>query len=68
MNAFDHMISYLAHKGVQMVVKTEYVDGKPTGRKLLTKLTITKTDKFFRVNDKIVSSGMAKELMRMAAA
>lgn len=68
MTNFDHMISYLAHKGVQMVVKTEYVDGKPAGRKLLTKLTITKSGKFFRVNDKIVSTGMAKELMRMAAA
>ena len=68
MTKFDHMISYLAHKGVRMIVKTEYVDGKPAGRKLLTKLTITKTDKFYRVNDKIVSAGMAKELMRMAAA
>jgi len=66
MTNFEHMISYLAHKGVQLVIKTEYVDGKPAGKKLLTKLTISKTGKFFRVNDKIVSTGMAKELMRMA--
>lgn len=67
MTNFDHMISYLAHKGVAMVVKTDYVDGKPAGRKLMTKLTITKKDQFYRVNDKIVSAGMAKELMKMAA-
>lgn len=66
MTRFDHMISYLAHKGVKMIVKTDYVDGVPAGKKLLTKLTITKTDKFYRVNGKIISGGMAKELMRMA--
>jgi len=66
MTNFDHMISYLASKGVAMVVKTDYVDGKPAGRKLMTKLTITKKDQFYRVNDKVVSTGMAKELMRMA--
>jgi hypothetical protein len=66
MTAFDHMISYLASKGVKMIVKTEYVNGVPAGKKLLTKLTITKTDQFYRVNGKVVSSGMAKELMRMA--
>lgn len=66
MTRFDHMISYLAHKGVKMVVKTEYVDGVPAGKKLLTKLTITKADKFYRVNGAIISTGMAKELMRMA--
>ena len=67
MTNFDHMISYLDQKGVSMIVKTEYVDGKPVGRKLLTKLTITKKGKFYRVNDKIVSTGMVKELMRMAS-
>lgn len=67
MSNFDHMISYLVSKGVKLIVKTEYVDGKPAGRKLLTTLTITKVGKFFRVNDKIVSTGMAKELMRMGA-
>lgn len=66
MTAFDHMISYLASKGVKMVVKTEYVNGVPAGKKLLTKLTVTKTDQFYRVNGKVVSAGMAKELMRMA--
>lgn len=63
---FDYMISYLASKGVKMIVKTEYANGIPAGKKLVTKLTISKTDKFFRVNGKIVSIGMAKELMRMA--
>lgn len=67
MTRFDHMISYLAAKGVQMVVKTEYVNGVAAGRKLMTKLTVTKSDRFYRVNGKVVSSGMAKELMRMAA-
>ena len=66
MTNLDHMISYLASKGVQMAVKTEYVDGKPAGKKLITKLVISKTDKFYRVNGCIVSRGMAKELMRMA--
>lgn len=66
MTRFEHMISYLASKGVAMIVKTEYVDGVPAGKKLLTKLTVTKKDQFYRVNGKIVSSGMAKELMRMA--
>lgn len=66
MTSFDHMISYLASKGVKMIVKTEYVNGVPAGKKLLTKLTVTKTDKFYRVNGKVISSGMAKELMRMA--
>lgn len=66
MTAFDHMISYLASKGVKMIVKTEYVNGVPAGKKLLTKLTVTKTDQFYRVNGKVVSAGMAKELMRMA--
>lgn len=65
MNAFDHMISYLASKGVKMIVKTEYVNGAPAGKKLLTKLTVTKTDQFYRVNGKVVSSGMVKELIRM---
>lgn len=67
MSNFDYMISYLASKGVKLIVKTEYVDGKPAGRKLMTTLTITKVGKFFRVNHKIVSTGMAKELMRMGA-
>ncbi len=66
MSRFEHMISYLASKGVKMVVKTDYVDGKPAGKKLITKLVISKTDKFYRVNGCIVSGGMAKELMRMA--
>lgn len=66
MTKFDEMIAYLSGKGVQMVVKTEYVDGKPAGRKLMTKLTVTKKDQFFRVNGKIVAASMAKELMRMA--
>lgn len=66
MTNFEYMINYLAAKGVEMIVKTEYVNGVPAGKKLLTKLTITKTDKFYRVNDHIVSGGMAKELMRMA--
>ncbi len=66
MTRFDYMISYLARKGVQMIVKTEYVEGKPAGRKLITKLTVTKSDKFYRVNGCVVSGGMAKELMRMA--
>jgi len=65
MTRFDHMISYLASKGVQMIVKTEYVNGVPAGKKLMTKLTVTKTDQFYRVNGKVVSSGMVKELMRM---
>lgn len=65
MSRFDHMISYLASKGVKMVVKTEYVGGVPAGKKLLTKLTVTKTDKFYRVNGKVVSSGMVTELIRM---
>lgn len=67
MTRFDHMISYLASKGVKMVVKTEYVNGVAAGRKLMTKLTVTKSHRFYRVNGKVVSSGMAKELMRMAA-
>ena len=66
MTAFDHMISYLASKGVKMIIKTEYVNGVPAGKKLLTKLIITKTDRFYRVNGKVVSAGMAKELMRIA--
>ena len=65
MTNFDHMISYLASKGVKMVVKTEYVNGVAAGKKLITKLVITKKDQFYRVNDKIVSAGMAKQLMRM---
>lgn len=65
MTNFDHMTSYLATKGVKMIVKTSYEDGKPAGKKLLTKLTVTKNDKFYRVNGCIVSGGMAKELMRM---
>lgn len=67
MTKFENMISYLAAKGVKLVVKTNYVDGKPTGRVLLTKLVLSKADQFYRVNGKIVSGGMAKELMRMAA-
>lgn len=66
MTRFDYMISYLAAKGVQMVVKTNYVDGKASTKELMTKLVITKTDKFYRVNGHIVSRGMAKELMAMA--
>jgi hypothetical protein len=65
MTRFDHMISYLASKDVQMIVKTEYVNGVPAGKKLMTKLTVTKTDQFYRVNGKVVSSGMVKELIRM---
>ena len=66
MGRFEHMISYLASKGVKMVVKTDYIDGKPAGKKLLTKLDVSKEDKFYRVNGCIVSGGMAKELVRMA--
>lgn len=68
MSKFDHAINYLAAKGVKMVIKTSYEDGKPVSRSLLTKLVITKKDQFYRVNDKVVSGGMAKSLMRMGAA
>lgn len=68
MSDFDHMVSYLAAKGVKLVVKTEYVDNKPSSKKIMTKLVISKKDQFYRVNDKIVSTGMAKALMRMAEA
>lgn len=62
---FDHMISYLASKGVKMIVKTNYENGVPNGKALMTKLSVSKTGKFYRVNGKIVSHGMAKELIRM---
>lgn len=67
MTNFEHMISYLASKGVQMIVKTTYENGKPAGKELMTKLSVTKVDQFYRVNGKIVSGGMAKQLIRMAA-
>lgn len=67
MTKFEHMISYLAAKGVKMIVKTNYVDGKPAGKVLMTKLVVSKTDKFYRVNGQVVSGNMAKALMRMAA-
>lgn len=66
MTNFDHMIFYLESKGVKMIVKTNYENGVPAGKALMTKLSVSKTDKFFRVNGKIVSHGMAKELIRMA--
>jgi len=67
MTNFEHMISYLASKGVKMVVKTSYENGVPAGKSLMTKLTVSKTDKFYRVNGQVVSGNMAKALMRMSA-
>ena len=66
MTNFEHMINYLASKGVKLIVKTEYKDNKPVSKSLMTKLTLTKEDKFYRVNGKIISGNMAKSLMRMA--
>jgi hypothetical protein len=67
MTKFDHMISYLSSKGVELIVKTEYKDGVPCGKRLISKLTVTKSDQFFRVNGKVVSKNMAHALMGMAA-
>ena len=66
MTKFDFMISYLASKGVKMVVKTIYENGVPSGKQLMTKLVVSKEGQFYRVNGKIISGNMAKELMRMA--
>jgi hypothetical protein len=67
MTNFEHIISYLASKGVKLVVKTNYENGVPGSKTLLTKLVVSKTDRFYRVNGQIVSGNMAKALMRAAA-
>jgi hypothetical protein len=55
-----HLINYLARKGVPMIIKTFPSFEMP-------KFTITKTDRFFRVNGKVVSKGMAIEATSLSA-
>lgn len=58
---FNDAVSYLNAKKVPFIIKTEYKDNKPHSKKLMG-LTITKTDKFYRINGKIISTNFAKFL------
>ena len=54
-----HLISYLASKGVPMIIKTFPSFEMPSFK-------ITKTDRFYRVNNKVVSRCMAMATIRLA--
>ena len=62
---FNDIVDYLNAKRVPFYIKTEYKDSKPHTRKL-SSMVITKEDRFYRVNGKIVSKNFAKTLMRVA--
>jgi hypothetical protein len=57
-------ISYLKNKGVPLILKTEYKNGEPVKSFYLTN-KLTKTDQFYRINNKIVSKKMALEAFRL---
>ena len=61
---FNDIVSYLKFKKVPFYLKTEYKDNKPHTTKL-SSMVITKEDRFYRVNGKIVSKNVAKTLMRV---
>ena len=57
-------VSYLKNKGVPLILKTEYQNSEPVKSFYLTN-KLTKTDQFYRVNNKIVSKSMALEAFRL---
>lgn len=54
----------LHRKGVRAVLKTSYENGKPVRCAPLRLLVLTKRDRFYRVEGKIISRSFAIELIR----
>lgn len=57
----------LIARGVPAVERTRYVDGVPQEPECLG-FTVTKRDRFFRINGKIVPHGLAKMAIRSGLA
>jgi len=58
---------YLIHLGVPSAVRTRYIDGVPQEPECLG-FVVTKRDRFFRINGKIVPHGVAKSAIRSGVA
>jgi hypothetical protein len=59
--------SDLIRVGVPAVIRTRYIDGVPQAPECLG-FTVTKRDRFFRINGKIVPHGIAKAAVRSGVA
>ena len=55
-NRQKHLINYLSSKGIIMIIQT-------FPNLVMPEFNVTKTDRFYRVNGKVVSKNMAIESM-----
>ena len=55
-NRQKHLINYLSSKGITMIIQTFPV-------LVIPEFKVTKTDRFYRINGKVISKNMAIEAM-----